>query len=1176
MKLKSLHLHGFKSFPDSTHIGFHDGITAIVGPNGCGKSNIGDAIRWVLGEQRPTAIRGARMEEVIFQGTVARGSLNRAAVSMVVTNEDGTLPVPYGEVELGRAVFRDGGSEYRLNRSSCRLRDIVDLCRDTGLGANAYSIIEIRMIDAILSERTDERRSLFEEAAGIGKYKDRRRAALRRLEVSEADLQRLEDVIAEVRSKVRSLARQKGKAQRYREMRKRRLDLEVAVARFDLVELDAGLARVETALQQGREEATGMAAGLATAEAALERARVEHLEAEKARTEAAGRLDAVAVDLSRVEKEVAVADERIAGGERRLAQISRERTSLAGLRARSEDEGVTLKEERENCNAALTECKSELTSRVNAAAEARERMEAARVEVRGIEARVRENALEIARAEGDRDSARLQARELGHRFDRLSADSREGAGALRELQSQGDLFTDRKEAAARQAGEAAQAFERTRRRVGLVRERLAAARTLEREAEARVTALQAQAGALGQAGSSREGRAEVAKAALGALPGCVLGILSDHVRVTDAAPRLVDDILGRFGMALLVGDRSGADRVVGWFRSEPGRAAGLVVLPLEAAPEPPGPLPPGVMAFGDGAKWAGALLGGVAMVIDGSPEPASGEWTGPGGGASHDVWTDALGALHLVAERGSEGRLERKSRLKTLEAETESALRELDQAHDARIVLDREYAECERCRDEASEQLLTSRDEARAAKAGAMAQTDRREHLARQQEEISRQLEGARAARDRAVERGRAAGNTLGRLREDESVLAHRLERLRSTHAAVDAEWEQARHAESEMAIRAARLESELGRLAARLADTEAGIGRAAARIKELAEEARTLGDEVATAREARSGGRAALQELFARRDEMRRVLADQDRALQGAADAVLEAERRAREVRDAERAAMGRDHELELERQDIRNRAARIGERLEAEWGRSLEILFDEAEPAEGDPEELRSELAGIVTRLARIGAVNMLAVEEHAEESARLDFLVGQQQDLEAARNDLRAAIRRINATATELFMNSFEAIRRNFQSTFEHLFSGGEANLWLSDPESPLESRVEIHAAPRGKRTQRIDLLSGGERALTALSLLFGIYLVKPSPFCVLDEVDAPLDESNIGRFIRMLEGFKAETQFVVITHNPRTIEAADWIYGVTMEEPGVSSIVGVRLEGGTGPGAAGTAA
>ena len=238
MRLERIKLVGFKSFVDPTTVLFPSNLAAIVGPNGCGKSNIGDAIRWVLGEQRPTAVRGVRMEEVIFQGTVSRAALNRGAVSMVVSNDDGALPVPFEEVEIGRTVFRDGGSDYRLNRSSCRLRDIVDLCRDTGLGANAYSIIEIRMIDAILSERTDERRLLFEEAAGIGKYKDRRRAALRRLETSETDLQRLEDVIAEVRSKVRSLARQKGKAQRYRQLRKRRLDVEVAVAR--LIEVEGG------------------------------------------------------------------------------------------------------------------------------------------------------------------------------------------------------------------------------------------------------------------------------------------------------------------------------------------------------------------------------------------------------------------------------------------------------------------------------------------------------------------------------------------------------------------------------------------------------------------------------------------------------------------------------------------------------------------------------------------------------------------------------------------------------------------------------------------------------------------------------------------------------------------------------------------------------------------------
>ena len=270
------------------------------------------------------------------------------------------------------------------------------------------------------------------------------------------------------------------------------------------------------------------------------------------------------------------------------------------------------------------------------------------------------------------------------------------------------------------------------------------------------------------------------------------------------------------------------------------------------------------------------------------------------------------------------------------------------------------------------------------------------------------------------------------------------------------------------------------------------------------------------------------------------------------------------REARTAERAASDHRHELELEQRELVGRLTLIRERLEGEWGRPLDTLLAEANEIEGEPEELQRELEDLIVALDRLGPVNMLAVEEHEEESERLDFLTEQRADLVEARNDLRSAIREINKTATDLFTGTFDQIRENFRATFLRLFEGGEADIWLQDPDDPLESPIEIHASPRGKKTQRIDLLSGGERALTALSLLFGIYLVKPSPFCVLDEVDAPLDENNIGRFIRLLQDFKVQTQFVVITHNPRTIEAADWIYGVTMEEPGVSTIVGVKLQ------------
>ncbi len=1145
MRLKSLRLHGFKSFPDPTELEFHEGITAIVGPNGCGKSNIGDAIRWVLGEQRPTAIRGAKMEEVIFQGTVVRRAVNRGSVSMTVTNEDGALATPFQEVEIGRAVYRDGGSDYRLNRASCRLRDIVDLCRDSGLGANAYSVIEIRMIDAILSERTDERRSLFEEAAGIGKYKDRRRAALRRLETSEVDLQRVEDVIAEVRTKVRSLARQKGRAERFRELRERRLAVEVAVVRAELEGLGKRLGEVEAVLETDREDAAGMAARLAAAEAGLERARLEQAEAERARSDTANRLDTVAAELSNAEREVAVADERIANWERRLVQIGQETEALAGIRARAEDERMGLAEEHEECKADFTSVQADLTYRRETATAVRERLSRARHRVRKQEEEERALAGKVARTEGDLYSARLQATELERRFERLSNDAREGAGALRELESQGDLFTDRSAEAARRAGEAVRAVTGARRRLAQVRRRLGEARDARSKAGARLSSLEAERDALGRVQALGAAEA-VATAARAALPDRVHGLLGDYVEVRDGAARGADRILGRFAAALVVRGEHDVERIERWYREDAGVDAALIVLSAGSAPEPRGPLPPGVNAAGAGAAWVRALLGGA------------GAWHGG------DGWTDARGAVHLFPGEGAEGRLERRERLDALAAGIREAGDALEAARGEVLALEEEHRSREAEVDEASEQVLATRDEARAAEAGAVAQTDRREQLRRRQGEISRQVEGTRTARDRAVARARTAESEGAELREREAEHTARLEGERTALGGIEAEWEEAREAEAGVSIRAARLESELHRLAARITDTGASAERAAERLAELEEEARDLDANIARVRGARSDGRAALEGLFAQRDELRRLAAVQDRAAGVALEAVRGAERGAGEVRAAEREAVGHRHRLEMESQEIRNQVARISERLEAEWHRPVEELLAEADEVEGSPEEHRAELARVVAALGRIGPVNMLAFEEHAEERARLEFMETQRGDLVSARDDLRTAIRRINATATERFMASFEAITENFLEIFRHLFNGGEAQLRLSEPDDPLESAIEIHASPEGKRTQRIDQLSGGERALTALSLLFGIYLVKPSPFCVLDEVDAPLDDSNITRFIRLLQGFKSRTQFVVITHNPRTIEAADWIYGVTMEEPGVSSVVGVRLE------------
>ncbi len=1145
MRLRSLRLQGFKSFPDPTRIRFHDGVTAIVGPNGCGKSNIGDAIRWVLGEQRPTQVRGAKMEEVIFQGTATRRRMNRGSVAMVVSNEDGALPVPWSEVELGRAVYRDGGSDYTLNRSSCRLRDVVDLCRDTGLGANAYSMIEIRMIDGILSERPDERRRLFEEAAGVGRYKERRRAALRRLEDSELDLQRIEDVIGEVRVKVRSLARQRGRARRYAGLRERRLAIEVALARFELAEMDAGLRKVQDELRRDREDGAGRAAELATREAALEANRVERMEAGRARGVCKAELDEVAAELARKETAVAVAVERIANGMRRLERIGGERKTLRELEARKEDEERELEGLRDRTAAKLAALADERAARGRAEKEARARRDAASAELRGIERERRAAARRIARLEGDRDAARRRVNELKERIDRLSADAERAGTALREIEDQGDLFAGRETAAAQSADRAESGLRAARERLADARKRLRRARADENAADARVSSLAAEVAGLDRIALAGEGFGALVEAVRATFPGAVRGLLSDFVHASGDAARDLDGILGPLASALVVGTSAEAGAVARWYHEDETRVAPLLLLPLDRAGRGEVALPEGVELVGEGGRWAGALLRGAVR--------------GEGG-----AWLDGRGVAHLVPKSGGEGHLQRRARIRALEAELDAARERLRSRRRGRIELETECGELESAREAASESLLAARDDARAASARAASQRESRGRLARRREDARSRLDGYRRALEgvrKRVREGEGARRALA-LREEE--LVRRTGAGREELAVAEAAWERVRDAASEVTIRAARLENRVEGARDRLREARAARRGAGDGLEALAAEEKGLRSAVAEAERVRGEGEGALQDLFGRRDDAKRKLAAEDRRLTEAEEAVAAGEREIRRLRTRERESADHRHRLELRELEIRNRATSLGERLEAEWGRPAASLVRDAEPVEGDPTALRAELGEIVPALDRIGPVNMLAVEEHEEERARLDFLTGQRDDLETARDDLRRAIRNINATASERFTRTFEQIQEHFRATFRRLFRGGRADLRLANSDNPLECPIEIQASPKGKRAQRIDQLSGGERALTALALLFGIYLVKPSPFCVLDEVDAPLDDANIGRFIAMLESFKSETQFVVVTHNPRTIAAADWIYGVTMEEPGVSSIVGVRLD------------
>jgi chromosome segregation protein len=1163
MKLRSLRVHGFKSFADATKIEFHDGITAIVGPNGCGKSNISDAIRWVLGEQRPTAIRGAKMDEAIFQGTVSRRPVNRGSVALTVSNEDGQLPVPFEEVEIGREVFRDGGSEYSINRSACRLKDVVELCRDTGLGANAYSIIENRMIDAILSDRAEERRGLFEEAAGVGKYKDRRKAATRRLERAEMDLQRLEDVIAEIQTKVRSLARQKGKAQRHLEYRKRRLDVEVTVVRYQLDTLKTRLGAVEKELEGDIRVGEGMVAELRTAETEFEALRLSEVGAEKARAEAAAQLEAVREELVRWERDLAVADEKAAYAERRLAQIDEER---AEARSRSEllDENARdLERDHGRIEGELGEMRAVADERRAEVELVRGRLEEGRERLEAAESRERELARRGAQLEGDAQASTAQAEELDRRLDDLNSELETASEALSDLDSQGDLFSDRVADVESRVVQAAAVVDAEIKVVEEARKTLEQARSDELAAADEASSQGARMKALERMERDRDGVEPVIKAALESGTDGVLGPLTDYVSAKGDLGQAVESYLGSLSKALVVRDGAVVKALHSWFRDTWNGGGGLVLLSLDRVPgnaaSAKGSLLARVELSGEGAPWVQALLDGVDLVEDELDPTASGERVGISG-----TVTERRGVVRIGNPAGATGSLERKERLREVTAAFASATTAAAGARNRRDAEAEGFRRAEEVLEKARQALREAEDSHRRTEAEFEAQASQRGRMDRIRDELARQVEGTRAAAQRAVERAKEATEDREVLLAEEAGLQAERTAAREAVQIVAEEWETARAEEARLAVDLARLEGDSSRLSDRLESVATARAEAHTRLEALDGEEGGLRDELDQARAIRLEGDEATERLFAERAVAEGHVREKHDTLRGVADALAAAEKRVREARTAERTASDRRHELELERQELQGRIDRIRERLEGEWGRTLESLLGEADPVDGEPEALQEELRELVIALERLGPVNMLAVEEHEEESERLAFLSEQRDDLVKARNDLRSAIREINRTATDLFMGTFDQIRQNFRDTFLRLFEGGEADIWLQDPDDPLESPVEIHASPRGKKTQRIDLLSGGERALTALSLLFGIYLAKPSPFCVLDEVDAPLDESNIGRFIRLLQDFSDRSQFVVITHNPRTIESADWIYGVTMEEPGVSTIVGVKLQ------------
>ena len=1150
MRLTKIELSGFKSFADTVALSFQDGVTAIVGPNGCGKSNVSDAVRWVLGEQSARTLRGGKMEDVIFQGSSGRRPVNVTEVSLFLDNTGGELPIAYREVQITRRLSRSGLSEYLLNGTVVRLRDIQDLLRGTGLGTDAGVVIESKMIEWLLSDRAEDRRALFEEAAGIGLYRDRRQTTARRLEETGADLQRVEDLIAEVQSQIRSLARQKGKAERHTRLMEEKYAVQVTLARHLLDQIATQVDTSERHHAELGHRLPVLRAQLTELEEQRDNGARTKARLDNQRTDIARQLGDVRLELGKLDGDLALAAERLANAAARKLRASEERGQMESRRLQASREEEAARLEHETAERERARAQAELAARSQAELEVRTRLAEQRLLVRQLEESLQREVQRLRSLEGERHSLESDLATL--REQSAAADTRQAAAhedlvATTERQAEASEVADRRLAEGRRlAGEAEQA----RHLVAELRTHEARERSTRRNAEELLAQLTARRNALEELERDRVGLAPGAAALIAAreqFGDAVLGPLSDFVRTSREDAEIAERLLGEWIHAVLVRDPAAVGAIREWHaREQPGAIA---LLPVAGQPgERPGPSPLGerLWASDPAAAWVQALLSGSEVI-----DPAGRTIRRPNG------------AILLAGAPSPSGPLRRRAELESLASEVGEAQAAMHRADlsvgatlarlaEAEAALERTTHENDQAR-ERERLAIAAREDANRAAAAAT----------RELTESDAQVRGLTERLKRTERRMVEIDATLTQGELARAGLDEQLGQARALSADLEAQQEAARDARVHWQVQdgqlQARLEAAVAALdRARSLGSEAGLvaDSLAGELTQIEEGNAQLIADQSRWIEARAERKAALQELETASAEIDALASAAGQALTGAEQAL----HAGREELERETETY---HRLELEMTEATGRRRTIIERVETEWRKPIDTLFTEAPHLELDLDTLEQESRRITEALEAIGSVNALAVEEHAEESKRFDFVTAQRDDLVAARTALQQAIREIDGTARTMFMETFDAIKGNFAHVFQTLFGGGECDLRLANPDDPLESEIDIHAAPRGKRVQRIHLLSTGERYLVAVSLLFSIYLTKPSPFCLMDEVDAPLDDANVGRFIRLLEEFKPSTQFIVITHNPRTMQAAEAVYGVTMQEPGVSTIVGVRL-------------
>jgi chromosome segregation protein len=1169
MYLKSLQLIGFKSFAEKTTLDFLPGVTAVVGPNGCGKSNISDAIRWVLGEQSAKALRGSEMADVIFNGTDGRKAINLAEVSMTFAEVDAkTLSLPgvnldFTEVTITRRVHRDGTGEYFINKTPCRLRDIQGLFMDTGIGRSSYSLMAQGQIDQILSAHPEDRRTIFEEAAGINKYKHQKKEALRKLEYTEANLVRITDIIKEVKRQIISLQRQAGKARRYKELfdQLKALDTRLARHKYDL--LGSEISNFESEIANFVHQSDAFDAQIAEKEQQIADLRRSLSEIEQAINAAVAKDHELKSESDRHEQRMTTDAERITELEQLIENNHRE---TAGA-----EEKIRVQEE------LLASLNAEFAQIDSLLATEQAKLQAQQEAGRQLDAKLSKK--NTASSEAKSSLFDLES-SIAHNRNELSAlDQKKKYDVVRaeRLSTERLQLQDQRRALDQRLGTYNDGLVELRNAIHALRNTLTVKQFELQKASSSLTEATQQHHAVASDASSKRTRLEVLQQFFAAPDG--RSTLGQILEVESQYGAAIEAALSHAIHTILADDLNAARQLL---------ASGLQN-PAVAAPEstpangelPNNELPLGAMA------WASA----ITRVRDARFEPLVRsilEWVIIAGDLDtalslrqhHPHLAVATVQGEFIDEHGILSAVS-KSHIAEISALTQEV------AQLATQVSSHETSKAELEQKEAAleTELSTLRADLHAKEVALASKEGELNALATEGRDLESKVHTVvselQSIEQQDTEEKQRRETILASLRASETHQTELQQQVSAAQCAVDdllARKEQMTQQLTELRVSVGGIEHKRHAI-------ESQREPIAARVRDLRERMQTCATEITsyTARIQQfraeiAESEAAVAELVVARTESQQQIAGLQHQRGEVATGINQAEEELRAIRKQANDAQSQKSGLEIQLAQKRMEAQNLKDRVWQKYQVNVDdvrtdtiniTIADQAPtiteqvPMPTDWDALELQVTEMQSKLDAMGPVNVEAINEFEELEERYKFLSQQYEDLIKAKDQLLQVITKINVTTKQLFQETFEKVRENFQMMYTELFGGGKANLILLDELDPLESGIEIVAKPPGKQLQSITLLSGGEKTLTATALLFAIYMVKPSPFCVLDELDAPLDESNINRFVRILQRFITQSQFVIITHNKRTIGMADALYGITMEEHGVSKVVSVKF-------------